>query len=178
MKALKIAGIVLLALVLVLGIAIAFQPSHAHIEKNIVINAPASAIFPHVSNFRNFNKWSPWDKMDPEVKHTYEGGDATVGARMNWDGPKTGSGSQWTEEIEENKRIKNGMSFGDYGGKYYSEFILEPQGDATRVTWTYDGPNEGVGGKAMWIVMGMMLNSQYEQGLNDLKQVVESSPTP
>jgi carbon monoxide dehydrogenase subunit G len=158
----------------ILGIAIAFQPSHGHIEKSILINAPASAVFPEVSNFKNFTAWSPWSKMDPEVKQTFEGPDAAVGSKMSWDGPKTGTGSQWIEEIEENKRVKNGMSFGGYDAKYTSEFILEPEGEGTKVTWTYDGPNDGVMGKAMWLMMGSMLNSQYEEGLAELKRIVES----
>jgi len=112
--------------------------------------------------------------MDPEVKQTFEGPDGAVGSKMSWDGPKTGTGSQWIEEIEENKRVKTGMSFGGYDVKYSSEFILEPSGEATKVTWTYDGPNPGVSGKAMWLVMGRMLSSQYDQGLTDLKQIVES----
>lgn len=174
MKALKIIGIAVAVILVILGIVIAIQPSHGHIEKSIVINAPASAIFPEVSNFKNFIAWSPWSKMDPEVKQTFEGPDGEVGAKMNWDGPKTGTGSQWIEEIEENKRVKNGMSFGGYDVKYNSEIILEPEGEGTKVTWTYDGPNDGVSGKAMWLFMGSMLNSQYEQGLKDLKQIVES----
>ena len=174
MKALKIIGITLLAIVIILGIVISIQPSHGHIEKSIVINAPASKIFPEVSNFRNFTAWSPWSKMDPEVQTTFEGPDGAVGSKMSWNGPKTGTGSQWIEEIEENKLVKNGMSFGENDIKYYSEFNLTPEGEGTRVTWTYDGPNGGVSGKAMWLFMGAMLNSQYEQGLADLKQIVES----
>lgn len=178
MKTLKIVGVVILAIVVILGIVIAMQPSQAHIEKSIVINAPASSIFPEVSNFRNFNAWSPWSKMDPEVKHTYEGPEATVGSKMNWDGPKTLTGSQWILEIEENKRVKSGMTFGDNEETFYSEFILEPEAEGTRVTWTYDGPNSGLGGKAMWVIIGFMLSSQYDQGLKDLKQLVESKPAP
>lgn len=178
MKTFKIVGIIVLAIVAVLGIVIAVQPSEAHLERTIVINAPASAIFPEVSNYKNFSAWSPWTKMDPEVKQTFEGVDATVGSKMNWDGPKTGEGSQWIEEIEENKRVKSGMAFGEFEGKFYSEFILTPEGEGTRVTWTYDGPNDGLGGKALWVIMGSMFSSQYDQGLRDLKQLVENKPDP
>ena len=178
MKTVKIIGTAVLAIIAILGIVIAVQPPEAHIEKTIVINAPASAIFPEVSNYKNFNVWSPWAKMDPEAKHTYEGSEASIGSKMNWDGPKTGKGSQWVLEIEENKRVKSGMSFGDAEGKYYSEFILEPEGEGTRVTWTYDGQNSGLAGKATWVFMGFMLSSQFDQGLKDLKELVESKPAP
>ena len=176
MKTFKIVGIVVMALLIILGIVIAMQPSEAHLEKSIVIHAPAASIFPEISNFKNFNTWSPWSKMDPDVKHTYEGTDGTVGSRMNWDGPKTGKGSQWIEELEVDKRVKCGMSFEGFEGTLASEFILEPEGAGTKVTWTYDGPNKGLAGKATWIIMGAMISSQFDQGLKDLKSLVESRP--
>jgi hypothetical protein len=178
MKALKIIGIILLVIIAIGLVAVLMQPGQAHIEKSIVINAPASSVFPEVSDFQKFNAWSPWAKMDPEAKQTIEGPAASVGHKMAWDGPKTGTGTQWTEEIRENEYVKNGMKFGGSETTYYNEFILTPEGDGTKVTWTYDGANAGLSGKAMWLVMGSMLSNQYEQGLNDLKQIVESKPAP
>ena len=165
---------VVLALTVILAIVISMQPDTAHIEKSIVIDAPAASIFPEVSNYRNFNVWSPWAKMDPEAKQTFEGPDGSVGSTMSWNGPKTGTGSMTIEEIEENKRVKSAMTFGGSDGKFSSEFILTPEQNGTRVTWTYDGPNVGFAGKAMWVIMGSMLSSQYDQGLKDLKEVVET----
>ena len=173
MKTLKIIGMVVLAMIVILTIVIAVQPDRAHIEKSIMINAPAAAIFPEVSNYQNFNAWSPWSKMDPEAKQTFDGPPGSVGSSMSWSGPKTGTGSMKIEEIEENKRVKSAMIFGGYDGKFHSEFILTPDENRTLVTWTYDGPNSGLTGKAVWIIMGSILSSQYEQGLRDLKEVVE-----
>jgi hypothetical protein len=176
MKALKIVGFVLIG---ILALAFAFvliQPSKGHVEKSIVINAPASAIFPHLNNLKSFTAWSPWSKMDPEAKQTFEGPEAGVGAKMNWDGEIMGKGSQWVEESVENERVKTGLSFEGMEGKIWAEFKLSPEGNGTKVIWTYDGENIGLGGKAMWATMGMMLGGQYEDGLKDLKQLVENSP--
>ena len=173
MKALKMVGIIIGVMVIILMIVIAMQPSEAHLQKSIVINAPPSSIFPEVSNFRKFSEWEPWSKTDPDVKQTFEGTDGTVGSKMSWDGPKIGSGSQWIEEIDENKRVKCGMSFGGSDGKYYSEFILDPEGNGTKVTWSYGGPNSGIAGKAMWVILGPMLAGQYDEGLKDLKTRIE-----
>ena len=176
MKTIKIIGIVVAALLIILGIVIAVQPSEAHLERYVFIDAPPASIFPEVSNFKNFNTWSPWSKMDPAAKYTYEGIDATAGSKMSWDGPKTGKGSQWIEEIEVDRRVKCGMSFEGFEGAIFSEFILEPEGQGTKVTWTYDGPNDGLAGKAMWLIMGTMMNKQFEEGLFDLKTLTENKP--
>ena len=168
---------VVLAMMIVLAIVITMQPENAHLEKSIVINAPADSIFPEVSNYKKFNVWSPWTKMDPDGKQAFNGTQASVGSEMSWNGPKTGTGSMVIEEIEQNKRVKNVMKFGGYDGKFYSEFILTPDENGTRVTWTYDGPNEGLTGKALWVIIGSMLSSQFDQGLRDLKALVENKGT-
>jgi hypothetical protein len=138
-----------------------------------VIDASPAAIFPEVSNYRNFVVWSPWNKMDPEAAQTFEGDPGTIGSKMNWDGPKTGKGSQRIIELAGNKRVKSAMEFDGMAGEFRSEFILSPNEEGTLVTWTYDGPNDGIAAKAMWIFMGSMLSSQYNQGLQDLKELVE-----
>ena len=161
---------VVLAIVVILAMVIVMQPAKAHIEISIVINAPATSIFPEVSNYKNFNVWSPWTKMHP---HTFQGTQANVGSKMIWEGAKTGVRDQRIEEIEENKRVKCAMTFAGYDGVFYSEFRLTPEGNGTRVTWTYDGENRGLKGKAIWVFAGAMLSSQYKQGLQDLKNLVE-----
>lgn len=178
MKVLKIAGLVILAIVVILGLVVIMQPSTGHVEKSIVIHSSPSAVYAQLNSFKSFTAWAPWAKMDPEAKYTYEGPESGVGAKMSWEGKKTGKGSQWIAESEENKRIKNGLSFEGYEGTAFAEFILAPEGDGTKVTWTYEGANQGFSGKAMWVVMKGFLNSQYDQGLNDLKKMIESNPAP
>lgn len=178
MKALKIIGIIILAIILIGAIAAALQPSKGHVEKTIVINVPPSTVFAEVNAFKSFREWSPWAKMDPAATYTYEGPESGVGAKMNWSGEKVGKGSQWIEESVENQKVKNGLAFEGFGGTAYAEFVLTPEGDGTKVLWTYDGDNEGYSGKAMWMLMGPMLGGQYEQGLGDLKKYLESLPAP
>lgn len=176
MKAFKIIGAVVCVFIVILIIVVTMQPSEAHLEKSIVINATPEAIFPYVSNLKKFTEWSPWDKMDPEVKHTFEGTEGTVGSKMNWDGPKTDTGSMWVEEIDPDKRVKTGLKFGNFDVKYHCEFILAPEANSTKITWTYDGPNDGLSGKAMWVLMGPLLGTQFDDGLKDLKALVERTP--
>ena len=177
MKALKMIGIGVGVIVLLLVVYImAFVPAKGHVEKSIVINAPASAVFAHLNDLKKFVAWSPWSKMDPEAKNSYEGAEAGVGAKMSWDGIETGKGSQWIEESVENELVKTGLAFEGMEGILSAEFKLTPEANGTKVTWTFDGDNVGFKGKAIWMMMGGMLAGQYESGLQDLKKVVESTP--
>ncbi|HRI79519.1 MAG TPA: SRPBCC family protein [Cyclobacteriaceae bacterium] len=176
MKILKIIGIILLALVVVLGIVIAMQPAKGHIEKSIVINAAPAVVYRELNGFATMTKWSPWAKMDTATQYVFEGPQSGVGARVNWDGPEVGKGSQWIDESIENQRINCQLKFDGYDGKASATFILSPDGQGTNVVWTYDGANDGITGKAMWLMMRSMMPGLYTQGLVDLKTYIENLP--
>jgi len=65
------------------------------------------------------------------------------------------------------------VAFEGFAGTFYSDIKLEPQGDATKVTWIYNGHNQSFKQKAMWILMKGDLNEQYDEGLTALKEIVE-----
>ena len=178
MKALKIIGIILLALILIGGVVVSMQPSQGHVEKSIVINASPAAVYRELNSFKSFQQWAPWAKMDPNAKFTFEGPESGPGAKLIWEGEKIGKGSQWIEESVENQSIKCALAFEGVDGKSHAAFFLSPEGNGTKLVWTYDGENNGLSGKAMWMVMGSMLDGQYEQGLNDVKAFIESQPAP
>jgi len=185
MKILKIIGIVLLSLIVIVVIAVSVMSPTAHMERSVIVNAPPAAVFQQVASFEKFNTWSPWSKMDPTAKQTIEGPPMGVGAKMSWEGPETGKGSQWTIEYEENKRVKNEMQFEGMEGATFAEFVLEEVPEGTKVIWKYDNDVKGTGfGNASMTKMfnafalESMLGKQYEEGLNSLKQTVESQPVP
>lgn len=185
MKILKIIGIAVLSLIVIALIAVSAMSSVAHMERSIVVNAPPAAVFQQLASFENFNKWSPWVKMDPEAKQIIEGPATGIGAKMSWDGPETGKGSQWTVEYEENKRVKNAMAFEGMEGATFAEFVLEEVPEGTKVIWKYDNDVKGTGfGNAAFVkffnaaMLESMLGKQYEEGLQAMKEIVESQPTP
>jgi hypothetical protein len=182
MKALKIAGISVLALVLIAVITISIRSPQSHMERSIIVNGPPAAVLEQFSNFKKFNEWSPWSKMDPQAAYTFEGPESGVGAKMSWDGPESGKGGQETIEYEEGKRVKNKMWFEMMEGAMFSEIVVEPVTEGTKVTWTYDQDVTGTGamnaavGKFFGMMMDGMMGKQYEDGLNSVKTIVESSP--
>jgi Polyketide cyclase / dehydrase and lipid transport len=91
------------AVVLVVGalaLFVAMRPSEFRIERSTTIAAPAPAVFAQVNDFHNWQAWSPWAKLDPDVKNSYEGASAGKGAVFAWAGnSKVGEGlssSSWT----------------------------------------------------------------------------------
>jgi uncharacterized protein YndB with AHSA1/START domain len=186
MKVLKITGIVILSIAVILVITLAIMSPKSHLERSVVINAQPASVYEELVSFKNVNSWSPWFKMDPKMKHSFEGPPSGVGAKMSWDSenPEVGKGSQWIVETEENKRVKSGMNFDGMDGNFVAEFILEPTPEGTKVTWTYDGDVSNTStanaamGKFFGAFMDSMLGPSLEQGLVALKQKVENKPQP
>jgi len=178
MKILKYLGIALLVLAVLIFGGSLFLPSESHVERSITVNAAPSAIYEEVSNFENFNNWSPWHAIDPNTEYTYDGGTSGEGAKMSWtsDHKDVGSGSQWIVETIKNQSVKTNLVFEGFEDPAEANFILEPDGDQTKVTWTFDAKFSGLF-KYFGVAMDGMLGPQYETGLQNLKSVAEAKPT-
>jgi len=172
-KALSIAVLIIIGIVIVFTF---FMPAKGVMEKSIVIAAPDSVVFAQLNSFHDFVKWSPWSKMDVDAKYGYEGPASGVNAKMTWSGKSIGKGSQWIIESKPNRYIKNGVNFESLNGVFYSEYKLKNVDGGTEVTWTYDGENKGFLGKFKWLFMKGALATQYEDGLHDLKYLIEPKP--
>jgi len=181
-RAFKILGIVLVSLVALIGIVSALLSPKSHLERSIVVNAPASTIFAQINSLKNSNKWMPWGVQDPNIKYTYEGPEEGVGSKVTWESEKMGNGSQWIIESVQDKHLKTGFQFADFEGSYSGDINLETAEGGTKVTWTYDGDvsNAGMAASVMGKFVGMftdrMLGKDYEKGLSNLKTLAESQP--
>lgn len=167
-------GLVVLIAVLC-GVAF-FLPQNVHVERSIVVAAPPEAVFPYVNSFARFNEWSPWAKLDPNAKYTFEGPAEGVGAKMTWTGNgDVGTGVQTILESEAPTRVKSSLEFGD-GGPATASFLLAPEGEGTKITWTLD-TDLGMNPVARWfgLFLDGMIGADYEKGLSNLKAVAEKA---
>jgi len=65
--------IALALIVLVFVLVVASRPADFRITRTATIAAPPDIVFPQVNDFHNWDAWSPWAKLDPAMKQTYEG---------------------------------------------------------------------------------------------------------
>ncbi len=101
---------ILLTMIVLLGgvsIYIALQPDTFQVTRSIVIDAPASAVFPAINDMRVNDEWSPWAKIDPNAKITLSGPPMGVGATYYWSGnDEVGEGEMKTVESRDNEMVK------------------------------------------------------------------------
>lgn len=169
---------VLLALVAIIALILIIastKPSTVHYERSTVINAPPERIIPHLIDFRKWEAWSPWDKLEPDMKRTYSGAQSGVGAMYAWEGKKkAGAGSMEITEAN-SQGVKVDLRFiKPWKAECIAQFHFAPQPNGTNVRWTMDGPNTFMG-KVFGLFMNMdkLVGKDFETGLAGLKVEVE-----
>lgn len=167
---LVVAVVFALIVVAILGLA-STKPNEFRVVRSATIAAPPEKVFPLVNDFRRWMEWSPWEHKDPNLKRTYSGAAGGVGAAYEWEGNKNvGKGRMDILESQPSKRIHIKLHFlVPFESTNHAEFLFEPQGNATKVTWTMSGASKGFH-KVVCLFMNMdkMIGRDFEQGLANL----------
>jgi hypothetical protein len=171
--------IALVAIVVVFVGVVAMQPSEFRIARTATMSAPAPAVFAQVNDFHNWEAWSPWAKLDPAAKNSFEGPSAGTGAIFRWAGNReVGEGSMTITENRPSDLIRITLEFlKPFRATNTAEFTFKPDGDQTAVTWSMAGKNNFIS-KAICLFMNMdkMVGGKFEEGLAQMKSVVEAAP--
>jgi len=178
MKALKVIGILILAIVGLGLIASLVLPKDMTVSQSTTIAAPMDVVWGNVNSWEKVDKWSPWYKEDPDMKVTFEGEPGTLTSKMSWLGNEdVGSGSETYKLIDaENHTIESEVVIKEpWEGKGDASLVLTDEGDGnTKVTWNYK-THTGIPGNlfsALFNAKGM-LNDAYTSGLKKLKELAE-----
>lgn len=174
LKIILIAAAVIIAAFVIIA---AMQPSGFRVTRSARIAAPAASVFPHINDLHKWKAWSPWAKLDPAAKESFEGPPAGTGAVMRWAGNNNvGEGSMTITESRAYELIRFRLEFlKPFAATNTAEFIFQPEGDDTVVTWSMSGQNNFIA-KAigLFINCDKMVGGQFEQGLAQMKAVVEA----
>lgn len=166
----------LLILLVGLGVIGLLLPTETHVERDILVEAPAHAVFPHLNDLRAFNAWSPWAQKSADTRYRFSGPDTGVGARMRWESGEAGVGSGTQEIIasETDRRVVTRLNFGEQG-QGTASWDLIPTDKGTRVVWAFDtGFGWDIIGRYAGLFLDRLIGAEYEAGLRRLKQTVES----
>ena len=174
---LKIILLAVAAIVVVfLGVAM-MQPAEFRVTRSTTIAAPAPVVFALVNELHNWEKWNPWQKIDPAMKVTFSGPPAGVGAGYDWVGNKeVGEGRLGIIESQPSDLVRLKLEFlKPFAATNTAEFTFKPEGNKTVVTWSMFG-NKNFMSKVMGLVMNMdkMVGGQFEKGLADMKATAEA----
>jgi hypothetical protein len=165
------------ALVVLSGLVVALQPAEFAVERSATIEAPPHLVYGYIENLREWEAWSPFARMDPEQKNSYEGPAAGVGAITSWEGPEAGKGRATITGVKPDREVDVRLEFQEpMEVTNRAVFRLAPAGDATTVTWRLEGRN-GFVAKAFSLLMDMdaMVGGEFEKGLASMKTLAEEA---
>ena len=148
------------------------------VNRSTMIDADPARVHALVNDFREWQKWSPWEDLDPNLKRTYSGPESGVGAHYAWSGNrKAGEGSMVITAVTP-LEIDVKLDFlKPFSASNQVQFILVPEGAATtKVEWRMEGEQKGIWGfVGRFMNMDKLVGKDFEKGLAQLKTVAESS---
>ena len=157
---------------------VATRPADFKIERSAVIAAAPAAVFAKINDFHQWENWSPWAKLDPAMKSTYEGPASGEGAIFHWSSAtsKVGEGRMTLTKSRPSELIGIQLDFiRPMKATNQAEFSLRPEGQGNAVTWAMTGKN-GFVDKAFHMMMNIdkMVGDDFAKGLSQLKALVET----
>jgi len=169
--------LLLLVAVVVIGLVayVATRPAEFQIVRTATLPAPPEKVFAQVEDFRLWDAWSPWARIDPKCVFEYSGAERGVGAHFTWSGNnQVGSGAMTLRESDSPRRILIDLVFTrPMQATNLTEFTFFPEGRGTLVSWKMTGRNHFMA-KAFNVLVNVdrMVGGQFEQGLANLGSVI------
>lgn len=168
-------AIVIVAIIAIVLIYAATKPDTFHVERSRVIKASPEKLFAFISDFHQWDAWSPYNK-DPAMKKTYSGSASGKGAMYAWEGNKeVGRGEITIIDTTPPKEVVMALHMiQPFEGRNHVVFSLDAKGDSTTVTWTLEDQHTYLLKiVSTFINLDKMIGGDFEAGLAKLKTLAE-----
>ena len=147
-----------------------------HVKKTITINTTTKKLKSQLTDFKEFNTWSPWVKLDPNTIYKYSTSEDTIGTYFTWKGNrKIGSGSQKISHISDNKIIIDIFFENPWKHKATKTFTLDSNNQDSLITLNLLFETKIPFLLNLFSNLNFILNNNYEEGLNSLKIKLEKN---
>ena len=174
LKRLAIAVVVIVAL---FAAIVAMRPADFRIARSRMLAAPPEVGHAYVNDFHKWPEWSPWEKLDPNMKREISGPPSGPGASYGWSGnDKVGEGRMTITESRPPQNVTIRLEFlKPFTSTSTAQFELAPSGSGTQVTWAMRGKKNFLA-KAFTVFMDMdkMVGSDFERGLANLDTATQA----
>jgi len=168
--------IVLVVIIAAVLIYAATRPNDFVVSRSASIKASPEAIFPLINDFHRWPTWSPYEKLDPEMKRTLSGADSGKGAAYAWQGNgKAGVGRMEITNSVPSSLVSLKLDFEKpFRANNTVDFTLKPSGENTTVSWAMRGGRPFIA-KLMGLFMNFdtLIGKDFEAGLANLKRAVD-----
>ena len=171
----KLILFIILIIVVLAGYAMT-KPDTFRVERSIVIDAPANAVFEQINDLHEWTNWSPWEHIDPNMDRKHSGANAGLGAIYEWQGNnEVGQGRMEIVKSLEPELVKIKLDFiKPFEAHNFSEFTIKAEDNSQRVTWAMYGPQPFITKlMTVFVSMDQMVGKDFEKGLSKLRATAE-----
>jgi len=170
----RIIFVVLLVPILLIIVGF-FLPSKYHVERTVVIQAPADAIYPWLAQLNRWPEWTVWStNIDPTLVHSFSGPAEGPGAEMKLSA-RSGSGTIKLVKADPASGVTYELNFHD--GRFVAQggVKLVPTGEgSTKATWFGEGE---LGGNPVQRYFGLfmdkLMGNEFQRNLTKLRLKLE-----
>jgi uncharacterized protein YndB with AHSA1/START domain len=169
-------AIVVIAVVFV--VIVNSRPDRFSVDRSATIAAPPATIFPILTDFGQWSRWSPWQKLDPAMKTSSSGTPGSVGHAYSWSGnDKVGEGRMTLSAVTPGERVEIQLEFfKPWEANNKTTFVIRPDGANSRVTWSMVGMQDfKMKAAGLFMNMDAKVGGDFERGLQDLKMIAEKA---
>jgi carbon monoxide dehydrogenase subunit G len=144
------------------------------LSRSTRVQADPARVHALVNDFREWQKWSPWEGVDPDLRREYTGPDHGVGSTYHWSGnKKAGEGQMHIKDSTPSAVVVDLEFLKPFKATNVTTFDLVPAGDGTEVTWTMTGERSAVMGILGKLFFDKAIGGDFEKGLAALKREAE-----
>ena len=177
-KAFRIAGLIVLFVIMALLITALFVKKEYSVERDITLNKSKQEVYEYVKYLKNQGNFSVWSKIDPVMKTEYRGTDGTIGFVSAWDSDNkdAGKGEQEIIGIKEGERIDYEIRFFEPMKSTDNAFMTfrSVNDSSTNLKWGFFGKMKyPMNVMLLFMDMDAMLGKDLEGGLSNLKSILE-----
>jgi Polyketide cyclase / dehydrase and lipid transport len=175
MQALKRISIITVAMLLLLLGAGFLLPGSWQVERETLIHAPPSAIFPYLNSLRKWPEWTVWGEPHEVTEIKYSGPDAGPGATSRWL-DRRGRGVLKIMQSRNDRTVDYELMYNGGEQRINGKLVLIPEANGTRVVWRMAGT---VGSNPLLRYAGLLqvywLGRELDQNLSHLRDRLEQS---
>ena len=110
------------------------------VTRSTTIHAPVWRVHALVNDFHEWHQWSPWEGLDPQMRRTYSGPAAGVGAAYAWEGNRKAGKGDMTLTGDTPEQVDVDLRFEKpFKQQNRFAFLLTPVDDTTTTVecgWT------------------------------------------
>ncbi|WP_282777089.1 SRPBCC family protein [Nocardia sp. CC201C] len=144
------------------------------LARQTVIAAEPSRIHALIDDLHQWQQWSPWEGLDPDLERVYSGADRGPGARYDWKGNRKAGQGAMEITASTADRVELSLEFEKpWKATNQVTFELRPVDGGTEVTWRMTGQRTRMM-TMLGKLMDKLIGKDFEKGLARLKAAAES----